>query len=198
MPMTNALPGQFTLLRGSSGDYQQLACFHYRHKNPSTWAAVWIVVYQPHGLSHAVSRTTDHSLSPAYSRVLGEGGGEGALNNEHLSMLACGLAFPCGEKLNRKRETESSVIPTPPHPNPLPIPRRTGGRGDRRRRAKLTVLRQGARLVAVGVLSWPTAVNRGRDRWFGLMGRTFGEKIRFANANLRTISRIIVHPQFRS
>jgi ABC-type ATPase with predicted acetyltransferase domain len=42
------------------------------------------------------------------------------------------------------------------------------------------------------------AVSSGRDIAFGLSGKSYGEKIRFANANLRTISRIIVHPQFRS
>ncbi|HEV7300831.1 MAG TPA: GNAT family N-acetyltransferase [Tepidisphaeraceae bacterium] len=54
------------------------------------------------------------------------------------------------------------------------------------------------RAIAVGVLSWPTAVNGGRDRAFRLTGLRYGQKIAFANANVRTISRVIVHPQFRS
>jgi hypothetical protein len=53
------------------------------------------------------------------------------------------------------------------------------------------------RVVAVGVLSYPVPSCRPRQRWFGLhASRT--ENLRFANANLRTISRVVVHPQFRS
>ena len=54
------------------------------------------------------------------------------------------------------------------------------------------------RVVAVGVLSWPTARSRGRERFFALSGRPYGELLRFANANLRTVSRLVVHPQFRA
>jgi len=52
--------------------------------------------------------------------------------------------------------------------------------------------------VAVGVLSWPTACSRGRQRAFAMNGWTYGEQLLFANANIRTISRVIVHPTFRS
>jgi ABC-type ATPase with predicted acetyltransferase domain len=54
-----------------------------------------------------------------------------------------------------------------------------------------------ARVVAVGVLSYPVPSCRPRERWFGL-GPSRRENLVFANANLRTISRVIVHPQFRS
>jgi GNAT superfamily N-acetyltransferase len=54
-----------------------------------------------------------------------------------------------------------------------------------------------ARVAAVGVLSWPTICCGGRERYFGLRGLSCAERARFANANLRTISRVIVHPQFR-
>ncbi len=53
------------------------------------------------------------------------------------------------------------------------------------------------RVVGVGVLSWPTAVNRARREVFGLDRRDYAGQIRFANRYLRTISRVIVHPQFR-
>lgn len=53
------------------------------------------------------------------------------------------------------------------------------------------------RPIAVAVLSWPTAVSRGRRERFGLFPLDFGGQIRFANKHLRTISRVIVHPQFR-
>lgn len=54
-----------------------------------------------------------------------------------------------------------------------------------------------ARTVAVGVLSWPVPSCRARERWFGLSGSR-NDNLRFANENLRTISRVVVHPQFRS
>ena len=53
------------------------------------------------------------------------------------------------------------------------------------------------RAIAVGVLSWPTAVSRARQAVFGLRSLTYGQQIHWANANVRTISRVIVHPQFR-
>ena len=53
------------------------------------------------------------------------------------------------------------------------------------------------RTVAVAVLSYPVPSCRPRERWFGLRG-TRNENLRFANANLRTISRVVVHPQFRA
>lgn len=54
-----------------------------------------------------------------------------------------------------------------------------------------------ARLIAVGVLSWPTAVSRPRREVFDLDAAGFAAQIRFANQHVRTISRVIVHPQFR-
>jgi len=53
------------------------------------------------------------------------------------------------------------------------------------------------RTVGVGVLSYPCACCRGRETHFGLAGRPYREKLAFANANLRTISRLAVHPRFR-
>jgi GNAT superfamily N-acetyltransferase len=54
------------------------------------------------------------------------------------------------------------------------------------------------RLIAVGVLSWPTFVSTGRNRHFRLDGKSLLDKINWANENVRTISRVVVHPQFRS
>jgi GNAT superfamily N-acetyltransferase len=55
-----------------------------------------------------------------------------------------------------------------------------------------------ARVVGVAVLSWPSALNRTRHRVFGLRPMRFGNRLRWVNANVRTVSRVIVHPQFRS
>jgi ABC-type ATPase with predicted acetyltransferase domain len=53
-------------------------------------------------------------------------------------------------------------------------------------------------VIAVAVLSYPTPALRTRERALSLTGPRYGERLRWINANLRTISRVIVHPQFRS
>ncbi len=53
------------------------------------------------------------------------------------------------------------------------------------------------RVVGVAVLSWPVPMLRARMAYFGL-SRSYRENLRFANAHLRTISRVVIHPQFRS
>src|SRR5438876_117069 len=53
------------------------------------------------------------------------------------------------------------------------------------------------RLVAVGVLAWPTPACLARERALGISGPRYGEKLRFINEHVRTIARVIVHPQFR-
>jgi len=55
-----------------------------------------------------------------------------------------------------------------------------------------------SRLVAVGVLSWPVPTSVAREAFFHLRGRSYRERLQFANRHLRTISRVVVHPQFRS
>ena len=54
------------------------------------------------------------------------------------------------------------------------------------------------RVVGVGVLSWPLLSCHARDRVLGLGRRKTIAKMRFLNRHVRTISRVIVHPQFRS
>lgn len=55
-----------------------------------------------------------------------------------------------------------------------------------------------ARVIGVAVLSYPSALHRARHRTFGLKPLRYGARLRWTNARLRTISRVIVHPQFRS
>ena len=55
-----------------------------------------------------------------------------------------------------------------------------------------------AKLIGAAVLSWPTALHRGRNRAFDLSRLQYGDRIRWANTNIRNISRVVVHPQFRS
>lgn len=52
--------------------------------------------------------------------------------------------------------------------------------------------------AAVAVLSYPTPVSRGRERALHLRGWSYGGRLRLVNAQIRTISRVIVHPAFRS
>jgi GNAT superfamily N-acetyltransferase len=54
-----------------------------------------------------------------------------------------------------------------------------------------------ARVIAVGVLAYPTPASHARERALGLSGPRYGPKLAFVNRHVRTIARIIVHPQFR-
>ncbi len=58
--------------------------------------------------------------------------------------------------------------------------------------------RDPGRPVAVGVLSWPAPSCAGRERFLHRKRFSRRQNLRFANRHIRTISRIIVHPQFRS
>jgi ABC-type ATPase with predicted acetyltransferase domain len=62
---------------------------------------------------------------------------------------------------------------------------------------RFTDRRARRRVAAVGVLSHPVPSCASRERFLGLTGSR-SENLRFANAYIRTISRIVVHPQFRS
>ena len=54
------------------------------------------------------------------------------------------------------------------------------------------------RLAAVGVLSFPTLRHLARERALGLAASlSHKERLAFTNAHVRTISRVVVHPQFR-
>lgn len=53
------------------------------------------------------------------------------------------------------------------------------------------------KLVAIAVLSWPVPMVPARKRHFALSSG-YGVALRFANQHVRTISRVIVHPQFRA
>jgi GNAT superfamily N-acetyltransferase len=113
------LPGKLTLEPGSARDYAALAQFHYIPRRPATWAAVWVIRYDP---------------SPDLPRS-----------------AAC-----------------DGCAPTAVRP------------------------------VAVGVLSYPVPSCRLRERALGIQRLTRRQKLRIINRKLRTISRVVVHPQFRS
>jgi ABC-type ATPase with predicted acetyltransferase domain len=52
--------------------------------------------------------------------------------------------------------------------------------------------------VAVGVVSYPTLAHRERERILRLKGMSNEARARFVNEHVRTISRVAVHPTFRS
>ena len=65
-------------------------------------------------------------------------------------------------------------------------------------RAGETPAPQEDRLVAVAVLSYPTINSAARDRALGLLSLSPKRKLALVNRHVRTISRVVVHPQFRA
>ena len=58
--------------------------------------------------------------------------------------------------------------------------------------------RKSPTLVAVAVLAYPTPASRARERALHLApAARYGPRLAFVNAHVRTIARVIVHPQFR-
>ena len=55
-----------------------------------------------------------------------------------------------------------------------------------------------SRTVAVAVLSYPTVNSAARDCALGMACWSPRRKLTFVNQHVRTISRVVVHPQFRS
>ena len=53
------------------------------------------------------------------------------------------------------------------------------------------------RVVAVAVLSYPTIRSTPRERTLGLRDAAPRERAAYVNAHVRTVSRVVVHPQFR-
>ena len=65
------------------------------------------------------------------------------------------------------------------------------------RKSKIESRKSDDRLIAVGVLAYPTPCCLARERELGISGPRYGGKLRFINEHVRTIARVIVHPQFR-
>jgi GNAT superfamily N-acetyltransferase len=54
------------------------------------------------------------------------------------------------------------------------------------------------RVVGAVLIAYPQPMVAPRWRAIGGVGTSYGERVRFANANVRTIARVVVHPQFRA
>lgn len=59
------------------------------------------------------------------------------------------------------------------------------------------VTRNSSRIVAIAVLSWSPLGCTARESVLHLKRFAMAERARWINKNLRTISRVVVHPQFR-
>jgi GNAT superfamily N-acetyltransferase len=81
----------------------------------------------------------------------------------------------------------------------LQLERRTSNVGGRpsNRKWQIEKRKSSPRTIAVGVLAYPTPASRARERALNLAGPRYGPKLAFVNAHVRTIARVIVHPQFR-
>jgi GNAT superfamily N-acetyltransferase len=69
--------------------------------------------------------------------------------------------------------------------------------GDDHGQTSLPMPSEAGRLVAVAVLSYPTINSAARDAALGMTGWPAARKLARVNRDVRTISRVVVHPQFR-
>jgi GNAT superfamily N-acetyltransferase len=174
MPLPDYLPGRFALARGRPCDYFALEQFHYLPQRPATYADVWVVRY-------------DEPRDPR--------------------SLASWLWFDvrCSKfDVRRSRTAEGRRTPNTEHRTPnIEVERgnpfaahdalEARWRCDARRDEQ-----DAARLAAVGVLSFPSFRSLPRERTLNLRYLSHRQRLAFTNAHVRTISRVIVHPQFRA
>lgn len=80
------------------------------------------------------------------------------------------------------------------NPQPRRAPKRPTPRSSNR---KSPIQNPKSRTVAVATLSYPTPACLARERALRLVGPRYGAKLAYVNRHVRTISRVIVHPQFR-
>ena len=80
----------------------------------------------------------------------------------------------------------------------LPLPSGPSGEGWGEGRRNEPSSHAKLRVVAVAVLSYPCLNSSARDDALNLHALARDDKTPFLNANVRTLSRVIVHPQFRS
>jgi GNAT superfamily N-acetyltransferase len=169
MPLPDYLPGRFALSRGRPSDYFALEHFHYLPQRPATYADVWVVRYAE------------------LSRLL-----------RVAPPLAAGSPFPSDESMRRSDDN-------PPRAAGL---HECGSSHFSDRDALDALWRYEARhldgdphvtrLAAVGVLSFPTLRSLPRERALGLApSLPLEQRLALVNAHVRTISRVVVHPQFR-
>jgi GNAT superfamily N-acetyltransferase len=186
------LPGRLAFARGTPADYRALERFHYCGKRPATWAGIWVVRYQE-PLARRITGETPVPPVCAFAAPAGWHGqrysvARGLRGQEPSSLL---LTAPCRRRLltpsrHSRNNTGKQVCPC--HPCVLEPPFSGPACGPD----------SAARVVAVAVLSYPTLASTNRDVALPrLRTLTAQRRIAFLNAHVRTISRVVVHPQFR-
>ncbi len=179
----------FTFEPGAFDDYHALGEFHYLGKRPATVCAVWrIKVNAECGIRNSelpqqlpagglVHRVGGGAVAGAACSANGTARGTDAAEKAVIPHSE----FPIPHSSNSAFRIPHSAFETVPHSTPL---WRFGGYPV---------------LAAVAVVSYPTLNAKARDVASGGRYRTRppGPGVRRLNAEVRTISRVIVHPLYR-
>ena len=183
MALPDFLPGRFALARGRPSDYFALEHFHYLPQRPATYADVWVARYaeEPCATARAFprvapplaagrlreSRTLQFHANPPQAAGL-----NGAALHDNAPHFAQHDALDAHRSVAARRDAQAY----------------DDERDDAHRPA---------RVAAVAVLSYPTIRSAPRERTLELRGCSPRERAAFVNAHVRTVSRVVVHPQFR-
>ena len=173
MPLPDYLPGRFALARGRPSDYFALEHFHYLPRRPATYADVWVVTYADRTPHEATRLAAGSDSDPRPLRFFPQDAMEARWSTAS------------------RRDRDDARAPRSRR-----TPRQAASLHEAIR--EWTPSSCAPRVVAVGVLSFPTFRSRPRERELGLSAMSHRDRLAFANANVRTISRVVVHPQFRS
>ena len=188
MALPDYLPGRFALARGRPSDYFALEHFHYLPKRPATYADVWVARYaeEPHAGPRGFPR-----LAPPLAA--------GCLRDART--LRFHASPPRAAGLNAAALNAAAL-----HDAPLRFAQHDALDAHRSVAARRDAQAydeehdddvDAARVVAVAVLSYPTICSTPRERTLGLHDCTPRQRAAFVNGHVRTISRVVVHPQFR-
>ncbi|MGB7158168.1 MAG: GNAT family N-acetyltransferase [Tepidisphaeraceae bacterium] len=175
MPLPDYLPGRFALARGRPSDYFDLEHFHYLPRRPATYADVWVVTY--------AERTTHEATRLAAEWLHGR------------ETLRFAQHDPLEARWSIAARRDDPVARADAR-GAAPIPRQAASLHPSLHEWLASI--GSSRVVAVGVLSFPSFRSTPRERVLELREMTHKERLRFTNAHVRTISRVVVHPQFRA
>jgi len=184
MALPDFLPGRFALARGRPSDYFELEHFHYLPKRPATYADVWVVRYAEESCATAIARRFPRVAPPLAAGCLRDArtlrfhenppqaaGLNGAAIHDNALRFAQHDALDAHRSVAARRDAQAYDDEHDDDVRP--------------------------RVVAVAVLSYPTIRSTPRERTLELRDCPPRERAAFVNAHVRTISRVVVHPQFR-
>ena len=180
MALPDFLPGRFALARGRPNDCFALEHFHYLPKRPATYADVWVVRYAEE--SYATAHRFPREAPPLAAGCLRD---PRTLRFHGNPPQAAGLNSAGGHD-DALRFAQHDALDA----NHSVAARRDAQvYDDDHLRAP--------RVVAVAVLSYPTIRSTPRERTLALRDLSPRQRAAFVNGHVRTISRVVVHPQFR-